>query len=195
MTIRKIATVGHPVLRERARELTADELASAEVQRLIDDMIDTMRDANGAGLAANQVHEPVRVAVIEVEHNPRYPYKPRIPLTVVVNPVIEPLDDELVEINEGCLSVPDLRGNVWRHVNVRVTLPRPRGRAPRGGQAGADRGHVPARAGPPRRDALPRPGPGPDHADDLGAVRALAPGRLHRADHGLRGARRVVRCR
>ena len=58
MTIREIATVGHPVLRERARELTADELASPEVQRLIDDMIDTMRDANGAGLAANQVHEP-----------------------------------------------------------------------------------------------------------------------------------------
>ena len=55
MTIRKIATVGHPVLRERARELTADELASPEVQPLIDDMIDTMRDANGAGLAANQV--------------------------------------------------------------------------------------------------------------------------------------------
>jgi peptide deformylase len=121
VTIRKIATVGHPVLRERARELPADELASPDVQRLIDDMIDTMRDANGAGLAANQVHEPVRIAVIEVDHNPRYPYKPRIPLTVVVNPVVEPLDDELVEINEGCLSVPDLRGNVWRHVNVRVT--------------------------------------------------------------------------
>ena len=120
MTIRKIATVGHPVLRERARELTADELASPEAQRLIDDMIDTMRDANGAGLAANQVHEPVRIAVIEVEHNPRYPYKPRIPLTVVVNPMIEPLDDELVEINEGCLSVPDLRGCLHRHVNVRV---------------------------------------------------------------------------
>jgi peptide deformylase len=55
-----------------------------------------------------------------VDHNPRYPYKPPIPLTVVVNPVIEPLDDELVEINEGCLSVPDLRGSVERHVNVRV---------------------------------------------------------------------------
>ena len=121
MTIRKIATVGHPVLRQRAREVTADELASPEVQRLIDDMIDTMRDANGAGLAANQVHETVRIAVVEVNHNPRYPYKPPIPLTVVVNPVLEPLDDELVEINEGCLSVPDLRGNVWRHVNVRVT--------------------------------------------------------------------------
>ena len=62
----------------------------------------------------------MRVAVIEVDHNPRYPYKPPIPLTVVVNPVLEPLDDELVEINEGCLSVPNLRGNVFRHVNVRV---------------------------------------------------------------------------
>ena len=120
MTVRPIATVGHPVLRQPTRVLTADELASPEVQTLIDDLIDTMRAANGAGIAANQVHESVRVAVIEVNDNPRYPYKPAIPLTVVVNPVIEPLDDELVEINEGCLSVPDLRGNVFRHVNVRV---------------------------------------------------------------------------
>ena len=120
MTVRPIATVGHPVLRQPTRVLTADELASPEVQTLIDDLIDTMRAANGAGIAANQVHESVRVAVIEVNDNPRYPYKPAIPLTVVVNPVIEPLDAELVEINEGCLSVPDLRGNVFRHVNVRV---------------------------------------------------------------------------
>ena len=120
MSVRAIATVGHPVLRERARELTRDELASPEIQTLIDDLIDTMHHANGAGIAANQVHEAVRVAVIEVDHNPRYPYKPPIPLTVIVNPVIEPLDDELVEINEGCLSVPDLRGNVFRHVHVRV---------------------------------------------------------------------------
>jgi peptide deformylase len=120
MAIRKIATVGHPVLRERAREVTADKLASPEIQRLIDDMIDTMHDANGAGLAANQVYEPVRIAVIEVANNPRYPYKPPIPLTVVVNPEIEPLDDETVEINEGCLSVPNLRGNVNRYVNVTV---------------------------------------------------------------------------
>jgi peptide deformylase len=120
VTVRPIATVGHPVLRERARELTADELASPAIQALIDDMIATMRDAKGAGLAANQVHEAVRIAVIEVDHNPRYPYKPPIPLTIVVNPVIEPLDDEVVEINEGCLSVPNLRGNVLRHVTVRV---------------------------------------------------------------------------
>ena len=120
MTIRKIATIGHPVLREQARPLTLDELRSPEGQRLIDDMIDTMRDANGAGLAANQVHEAVRIAVIEVANNPRYPYKPSIPLTVVVNPVVTPLDDEMVAINEGCLSVPNLRGEVARHVNVRV---------------------------------------------------------------------------
>jgi peptide deformylase len=120
MTIRKIASVGHPVLRGRAREVTPDELASAGIQQLIDDLIETMHDANGAGIAANQVYEPVRIAVIEVDHNPRYPYKPPIPLTVVVNPVLEPLDDELVEINEGCLSVSNLRGNVMRHVNVRV---------------------------------------------------------------------------
>ncbi len=119
MTIREIATIGHPVLRERARDLTRGELRSKEVQRLIDDMIETMRDARGAGLAANQVHETVRIAVIEVDHNPRYPYKPRIPLTVAINPIIEMLDDEIVEVNEGCLSVP-LRGNVERHVNIRV---------------------------------------------------------------------------
>ena len=120
MTIRKIATVGHPVLRQPTKVLTKDELASPEVQRLIDDLIVTMRDANGAGIAANQVHESLRITVIEVGSNPRYPYKPPIPLTVVVNPVIEVLDDEQVEINEGCLSVPNLRGNVMRYVNIRV---------------------------------------------------------------------------
>jgi peptide deformylase len=121
MSVREIATVGHPVLRERAREVTREELASPEVQRLIDDMVETMRAANGAGLAANQVHETLRIAVVEVRAgNPRYPYKPPVPLTVIVNPEIEPLDDETAEINEGCLSVPDLRGTVDRHVNVRV---------------------------------------------------------------------------
>jgi peptide deformylase len=120
VTVRPIATVGHPVLRQPTRPVSRDELAARDIQRLIDDMIDTMRDAAGAGIAANQVHEPVRIAVVEVTANRRYPYKPPIPLTVLVNPVLEPLDDELVEINEGCLSVPDLRGNVFRHVNVRV---------------------------------------------------------------------------
>ena len=120
MSVLEIVTVGDPVLRARAREVTADELATPAVQRLIDDMIDTMRAAGGAGLAANQVGELLRIAVIEVDHNPRYPYKPPIPLTVIVNPVIESVGEELVAINEGCLSVPDLRGMLDRHVTVRV---------------------------------------------------------------------------
>jgi peptide deformylase len=121
MTVLEIATVGDPVLRERARELSAAELRSDELQRLIEDMIETKRAAHGAGIAANQVGRPLRLAVVEVEPgNPRYPYKPEVPLTVIVNPEIEPLDDELFLVNEGCLSVPDLRGDVERFVNVRV---------------------------------------------------------------------------
>lgn len=121
MAVRDILTVGHPVLRERARDVVPEAISSVEVQSMIDDLIDTMRHANGAGIAANQIGELVRIATIEVNHNPRYPYKPDIPLTVVINPVVEFLDDELVEINEGCLSVPNMRGNVFRHVNIRIS--------------------------------------------------------------------------
>ncbi len=122
MSVRPIVEIGNPVLRERAREIEPAELSTEPVQRLIDDMIETKRAANGAGLAANQVGEAVRIAIAEVvQPNPRYPYKPEIPLTVLVNPVIEALDDDMELINEGCLSVPNLRGDVRRHVNVRVT--------------------------------------------------------------------------
>jgi peptide deformylase len=120
MTVRAIVTVGHPVLRQRTADVDAADVASAEIRQLIADLIDTMRHANGAGIAANQIGVPLRVAVIEVDNNQRYPYKPPIPLTVVINPQIDPLDDELVEINEGCLSVPDLRGCLHRHVTIRV---------------------------------------------------------------------------
>ena len=120
MAVRDIATIGHPILRAPTTPVPADELAGPEVQQLIDDLIDTMRHANGAGIAANQIHDSRRITVIEVNDNPRYPYKPRIPLTVVVNPQIELIGDEVVEINEGCLSVPNLRGNVFRHVTIRV---------------------------------------------------------------------------
>jgi peptide deformylase len=117
----EVVEVGDPVLRERARELTAEELSAPATQRLIDDMIETKRDHAGAGIAANQIGLAVRIAVIEVDaDNPRYPYKPPYPLTVIVNPELEPLDEETVLINEGCLSVPGLRGDVPRYVNVRV---------------------------------------------------------------------------
>ena len=121
MSVREIVTIGDPVLRTRAREVSPDELASPEVQQLIDDLIETRRAANGAGLAANQVGETLRIAVAEVDGtNPRYPYKPPIPLTVMVNPAIEPEGDEMVAINEGCLSVPNQRGYLERHVEIRV---------------------------------------------------------------------------
>src|SRR3954447_15395254 len=121
MSVRPILSLGDPVLRERSREITPEEFSSPEMQRLIDDLIETKRAANGAGLAANQIGETVRVAVVEVEpYNPRYPYKPPVPLTVIVNPEIEPVDDDVEQVNEGCLSVPNLRGEVPRHMNVRV---------------------------------------------------------------------------
>ena len=120
MTLRKIAQIGPPVLRERARAITPSALASEPIQRFIDDLIETMHDANGAGLAANQVYEPIRICAIEVKDNPRYPYKPNIPLTILVNPILEPVSDETFENYEGCLSVPDLRGAVPRHAEIRV---------------------------------------------------------------------------
>lgn len=120
MAIRKIATIGHPVLRQVARELTLDELRSMKVQTFIDDLVDTMHDANGAGLAANQVYEPIRICAIEIRNNPRYPYKPNYPLTILVNPVVTPTTDDTFLNYEGCLSVPNLRGEVRRFTGVHV---------------------------------------------------------------------------
>jgi peptide deformylase len=121
VTLLKIAQIGNPVLRQRAREISAEELASDKVQRFIDDLVETMRDASGAGLAAIQVHVPLRIFAVEVKDNPRYPYKPNVPLTIVVNPVIEPLVTEKFENYEGCLSVPNLRGVVRRFTEIRLT--------------------------------------------------------------------------
>ena len=122
MAVRPIVTAGDPVLRERARELTLKDLADPDIQRLIDDLIETRHAAAGAGLAANQIGVARRVAVVEVDDATiaRYPYKPRVPLTVLVNPQIEPLGEETVEINEGCLSVPGLRGVLPRFLTIRV---------------------------------------------------------------------------
>jgi peptide deformylase len=119
--IREIVTLGHPALGELAREIRPGELASPEVQQLIDDLVETKRNAHGAGLAANQVGEALRVAVVEVEpDNPRYPYKPPIALTVLVNPAIEDWREDVERINEGCLSLPDVRAEVPRAMSVTV---------------------------------------------------------------------------
>ncbi len=120
MTILKIAQIGTPVLRERAREVSREEVGSPEFQQFVDDLVETMRDAQGAGLAAIQVYRPIRVVAIEVGDNPRYPYKPKVPLTILVNPVLTPLSEERFDNYEGCLSVPDLRGVVSRFAELRV---------------------------------------------------------------------------
>jgi peptide deformylase len=116
----RILEAGDPVLRERAREVAPADLPA--LQGLIDDMIATMRAAGGAGLAANQVGELHRILVAEVPEggNPRYPYKPPLPLTVMINPVLEPLGTETIPIIEGCLSVPGLRGELDRFAAVRA---------------------------------------------------------------------------
>ena len=121
MAIREILQIGHPILAARAEELEPGRIETAEVQSWIDDMIDTMRDANGAGIAANQIGIPYRMFVIEVGNNPRYPYKPPVPLTVVINPSVEFLSDETFESSEGCLSVPQIRADVDRHVEIAVS--------------------------------------------------------------------------
>ena len=120
MTILDIAKIGHPELRIRATEVDVNELRSVEMQTFIDDLVETMRHANGAGLAATQVLRHQRICAVEVNNNPRYPYKPQVPLTILVNPVLTPINDEMFENNEGCLSVPGFRGNVWRYTSIRV---------------------------------------------------------------------------
>src|SRR6202042_1513036 len=122
LSVLAIRELGDPVLREVARPVGAAALATAETQGLIDSMIETMRAADGAGLAAPQVGVPLRIAVVEVRPgNPRYPYKPPIPLTVIVDPELEPIGEETYLNNEGCLSMPNLRGDLERFVTVRVS--------------------------------------------------------------------------
>jgi len=115
MAFLKVARLGHPILRQVAKPVPPEEIHSPEVQRLIDDMVETMREYDGAGLAANQVHIARQIAVIEVLANPRYPDAPHIPLAVVINPVVTPLGEETEDGWEGCLSVPDMRGLVPRY--------------------------------------------------------------------------------
>jgi peptide deformylase len=120
MAILKVARLGHPVLRKIAAPLSVTEIQSAPIQRFIDDMIETMKEYNGVGLAADQVHESKQIAVLEVADNPRYPEKPPVPLTVLINPQIMPLSEQTEEDWEGCLSIPDLRGRVPRFKSIRV---------------------------------------------------------------------------
>ena len=121
MAILKVAHMGHPVLRAKARPLSAAEIRSDEVQRLIDDMFDTMREYHGIGLAAPQVHESVRIFVagFTTDGNEIDP-DDEAPMMALINPEIAIVGREQVEDWEGCLSIPDIRGRVPRAKSIVV---------------------------------------------------------------------------
>ena len=110
--------MGHPELRRVAAPVPELEIGTSRIESLVEDLWDTMAARGGVGLAATQIGEPRRVVVFGMEWSARYPHAPAIPRTVLINPVIEPLDDEVDEAWEGCLSVPGMRGRVPRHRRI-----------------------------------------------------------------------------
>jgi peptide deformylase len=118
--ILKVARLGHPVIRTATRAVGVEEIRTHDFQKLLDDMVETMHEYGGVGLAATQVHLSLQVAVLEVERHPRYPDIPSVPLTYLINPVVTVLDATTVEDWEGCLSIPDMRGLVPRFTKLRV---------------------------------------------------------------------------
>jgi peptide deformylase len=118
--ILKVARLGHPIVRTMAHEVAPEQIRSHDFQLLIDSMVETMHEYSGVGLAATQIHLALKLAVLEVESNPRYPDAPPVPLTVLINPVVTILDNELIDGYEGCLSIPDMRGVVPRFKRLRV---------------------------------------------------------------------------
>lgn len=117
-----IAQIGHPILRNKTKNIPINDIKSDNTKKIIEKMIKTMRKHNGAGLAANQIYEPIRICIIEVLDNPRYKHLNTIPLKVLINPkVIIKKDTATFNSYEGCLSVPNLRGKVRRYNSINVT--------------------------------------------------------------------------
>ena len=119
MTVRRVLKMGDPLLYRKAEPVKG--FNTPELDALIADMFDTMAALNGAGLAAPQIGVSQRVAIFSVESNPRYPDVEPVPTTVLINPILTPVGDEMEEGWEGCLSVPGLRGLVTRYKNLRYT--------------------------------------------------------------------------
>jgi peptide deformylase len=119
--ILKVARLGHPVVRTTAQPVDPSTIATSEFQKLLDDMVETMYEYNGVGLAAPQVHLSLQLAVLEVRQHPNYPDMPQVPLTYLINPQVTVLDSSIIEDWEGCLSIPDLRGVAPRFKQLRVT--------------------------------------------------------------------------
>ena len=126
MAVREILKMGDPRLLRIAAPVT--EFDTPDLLALVEDMFDTMRAANGAGLAAPQIGEDLQLVIFGFERNERYPDAPPVPQTVLINPVIEPIGDERVDGWEGCLSVPGLRGVVPRFARSRYRGVDPQGR-------------------------------------------------------------------
>ena len=119
--IRPILKMGTPSLIEPSAPLPKKLFGSSELQQLLADMQETMIAASGAGLAAPQIGENVRVVMFELKNNARYPDEEPIPFTILINPKLTPLDDEVEDGWEGCLSVPGMRGVVPRATKLRYT--------------------------------------------------------------------------
>jgi peptide deformylase len=117
MAIRPVLKMGDPVLLQVAQPV--ERFDTPELRELLQDMKDTMASLNGAGLAAPQIGVSLQVVIFGVGKNPRYPQAEEVPYTELLNPVLEPLSDEMEEGWEGCLSVPGMRGLVPRYTNLR----------------------------------------------------------------------------
>ena len=117
MAVRTVLRMGDPRLLGQARAV--ERFDTPELHALLADMYDTMRSLDGAGLAAPQIGVALQVVIFGIDHNPRYPDAEAVPHTVLINPVLTALGDEMVEDWEGCLSVPGLRGMVPRHARIR----------------------------------------------------------------------------
>ena len=115
MAILKVARMGHPVLRERARPLDSAEIVTPRIQRLIDDMFETMHDSQGIGLAGPQVHEGIRLFVAGVDDD-----ESTMSPVVIINPEVSQVGSAVEADWEGCLSIPDIRGRVSRAVDIRI---------------------------------------------------------------------------
>ena len=121
MAVRKIIRMGHPSLRVPANPVPEEAIGTPELTRLIDDMVDTLHDYGGVGLAAPQIDEPLRLAIVEISGGPsRYGDIEAMPLTAFINPQLQIVDPACAGYWEGCLSVPGLRGYVQRPQHVRV---------------------------------------------------------------------------
>lgn len=120
MSILKVARLGHPVLRAKARPIDRAEIGTPAVQKLIDDLIDTMQEYHGIGLAGPQVHESLRVFIAGIEEEDERTGETSITPVAFVNPEITAIGRDLVEDWEGCLSIPDIRGKVPRNRRIRV---------------------------------------------------------------------------